>query len=108
MNEQTIRRQHDQTSIPEISGQCCWGISAVLREPDGRYGPVYLKLSGSWHRFHLDADLLFWQEGPQPDSEDELLAGEKYVDLAVMLGVVGIPISRIELENSCLTLEFIN
>lgn len=108
MTTHTIRRQHEHTSIPELYGKHCAEFKVVLRESDNHYGPMFLHLSGVWHRFYLDAGLLFWEEGPGPDPENDLLDGERYTDFASRLGVIGIPISRIEMDGSRLRLDFDN
>jgi hypothetical protein len=61
-----------------------------------------------WHRFYLDAGLLFWEEGSCPDPEDDLLEGERYTDLGEALSVVGAAIGEIDMHDSQLTLQFEN
>jgi hypothetical protein len=80
----------------------------VLCEKDRRLGLLYLELSGVWHRFYLDAGLLFWEEGACPDPDDDLLEGERYVDLGEALCVVGVAIGDIEMNDSQLMLRFEN
>ena len=108
MSTSTIRRQHETTSIPELRGTCCSAFKAVIREQDKRLGLLYIQLSGVWHRFFLDAGLLFWEEGRCPDPDDDVLEGERYVDLGESLRVLGIPIQEIEMMDSILTLQFEN
>jgi hypothetical protein len=51
-----------------------------------------------WHRFYLDAGLLFWEEGVAPDPDDEVLEGETLEDVGRGLGIVGVPILKIEMS----------
>lgn len=108
METNTIRRQHENTSFPELRGARCSAFMAVTREQDQRLGLLYIQLSGVWHRFYLDAGLLFWEEGSCPDPEDDILNGERYTDLGEALGVVGVAIGYIEMHDSQLTLQFEN
>lgn len=108
MKTHPIRRQHDDTSLPELVGACCTAFRAVTRRRDQRFGPLYLQLSGVWHRFYLDAGLLFWEEGPGPDPEDDLLEGERYTDLAEALHAAGAAIREVEMHDCQLTLRFEN
>ena len=77
------------------------------RDPVG-VGPMYLKLDDTWHRFYLDAAVLFWEEGPQPDQDDDLLENDEYVDWGQQLGVMGIAVSEITMMDSVLTMRFDN
>ncbi len=108
MRTSTIRRQHENTSIPELCGTCCSAFKAVIHEQDKRLGLLYIQLSGVWHRFFLDAGLLFWEEGRCPDPDDDVLEGERYIDLGETLHVIGVSIQRIEMRDSTLTLQFEN
>ena len=108
MRIHTIRRQHENTSFPELRGACCSAFRAVICERDQRLGLLYIQLSGVWHRFYLDAGLLFWEEGSSPDPEDDVLEGERYTDLGEALCVVGIAIEEIDMHDSQLTLQFEN
>ena len=108
MSTSKIRRQHENTSIPELRGTCCAAFKAVIREQDKRLGLLYIQLSGVWHRFFLDAGLLFWEEGCCPDPDDDVLEGERYVDLGESLHAIGVPIQAIEMRDSTLTLQFEN
>ncbi len=68
----------------------------------------YEPKEGQWHRFYLDAGLLFWKEGEAPDSKDDLLYGEVYISLADELRVKRNKIRRVEMDNSELCVLFDN
>jgi hypothetical protein len=69
---------------------------------------MYLRFEDNWHRFYLDAGLLFWAEGTKPDREDDLLDDEIYVDWCELLGVRAVSITGIEMHDSILVLSFEN
>jgi hypothetical protein len=80
-----------------LSGKC-----------DHKFHLLFLKLDDIWHRFYLDAGLLFWEEGAHPELEDELLEGEGYVDLGERLRVLGGRIAEILMGDCKLLLRFDN
>jgi hypothetical protein len=104
----TIRLQHETATVSELRGATCSAFRAIEDSNTGFLGPLYLEASGTWHRFYLDAGLLFWQEGSEPEPEDDLLDGERYIDLAASLGVVGQGLADIEMRDSQLRVEFQN
>ena len=106
MPVKSIHRQDEDTSIPELYGQRCSGFGAVVRSRDEHWGPVHLQLDGGWHRFYLDAGLLFWAEVPAPALEDDLSDGETYRDIGATLRVLGAPVTKIEMRDCILMLEF--
>ena len=61
-----------------------------------------------WHRFYLDAGILFWEEGLAPDPSEDLLEGDYYRDIGKELQVERYAISGITMFNSRLVLEFEN
>lgn len=103
-----IVRQHEDTEVSELSGARCQAFLAVCPAGKTTVGPMYLRLEDSWHRFYLDAGLLFWAEGHEPDEDDDLLDDEIYVDWCELIGVRGVPIGRIVMHESILTLSFEN
>lgn len=103
-----IHRQHETTSLSEIEGQRCLAFQAVSAADEKCYGPLYLQLTSGWHRFYLDAGLLFWEEGPAPDPENDLLEGEHYLDLAVKLRVVGSTVAKVKMAYCRLMMKFAN
>lgn len=108
MRTQAIRRQHESTNFPELRGARCSDFRAVTCGQGQRLSLLYLRLSEVWHRFYVDAGLLFWEEGPSPESEDDLLDGEWYTDLGKALSVVGVAIEDIVMHDSQVTLRFQN
>lgn len=105
-----IRLQHEEARLLEVCGIPCsmFHVSFFSRDPVD-VGLMYLKLDGTWHRFYLDAGLLFWREGLEPDRDNDLVDGEdEYVDWGSHLGVVGVPISKIFMKDSELTMHFAN
>jgi len=101
-----IRLQHEAAKLHELSGATCSMFCAIENAETGFVGPLYLKADNRWHRFYLDAGLLFWEEGPEPDPVEDLLEGERYVDLGVVLGVTGQRLADVEMSNSQLRIEF--
>jgi hypothetical protein len=79
-----------------------------VNRADGDIGPLYIQLNGQWHRFYLDAGLLFWREGDEPDPEDDLLEGDDYSDLTKALAVNGCLIEEIRMHEGTLTVRFDN
>lgn len=69
---------------------------------------MYIRLDDQWHRFYLDAGLLFWEEGSAPDEANDLLTDEIYVDWGKQLLVIGIAVSEIAMADSTLILRFQN
>jgi hypothetical protein len=104
----TIRRQHESTNFPELRGAICSAFRAVICERDQRLSLLFLQLSDVWHRFYLDAGLLFWEEGSCPEPEDDVLEGERYTELGEALRVVNVAVGEIEMHDSQLTLQFEN
>ena len=106
MSTKPIHRQDEETTIPELYGQRCSAFGAVVRSRDGHWGLAYLQLDGGWHRFYFDAGLLFWSEIPAPNLEDDLGDGQDYRDIGVSLRVLDAAITRIEMRDCTLVLEF--
>lgn len=103
-----VSRQHDETQVPEVYGIPCSIFHAVYGSKSHYLGPMYLKLHDTWHRFYLDAGLLFWKEGEEPDPDDDLLDDDKYLDWGQQLGVVGNALSEVSMKDSTLILRFDN
>ena len=101
-----ICRQHEATHVIELRGKRCFIFQAVYSVADKKYGPFYLKAAETWHRFYLDAGLLFWEEGIAPDLEDDLFEGDEYVDLGEFIPAVGSIITRIEMADGILVMQF--
>lgn len=106
MSKEPIYRQDEETTVPELYGQRCSAFGAVVRPGDERWGLAHLQLDGGWHRFYLDAGLLFWAEIPAPSLEDDLDDGEIYRDIGASLRAIGAEITKIEMRDCILVLEF--
>src|ERR1041385_8451894 len=100
-----IQRQHERTSFPELRGAVCSGFKAVADEQCKFYSLFFIRFTEIWHRFYLDAGLLFWEEGTGPDPENDLLDGEHYADIGEQLCAIGVPITDIEMADSRLTMQ---
>ncbi len=99
-----MRRQHEDTVLPELYGHRCSEFVAVQGE--ARFdGPLYIRLNGVWHRFYLDAGLLFWEEGFAPEPDD-LLPGDAYIDLAQALNIRDRVLEQVRMHDSVLTVCF--
>ncbi len=107
--DRRIIRQDEETEVPELRGARCDEMRAVVSaSPPDSVEVVYLLSSGVWHRFFLDAGLLFWEEGLAPDADGDLADGARYVDIAEQLGVRGRTFELIAMKDSVLTIEFSN
>jgi hypothetical protein len=106
--DRPISRQSGTTSLPELRGLPCSEFLAVADRDAGLLTLLHLRLGTVWHRFFLDAGLLFWAEGSAPDAGDDLLDGEEHLDLAVALRIRGVAVHAITMRDGLLTLEFGN
>lgn len=84
---ESVTRQHESTSMGEVRGAVCHAFLVVRMAPSERRGTCYLLLDGEWHRFFLDAGLLFWRSGSEPNTDDDLGEGEYYIDMMRSLDV---------------------
>ena len=91
-----LTRQHAETELPELYGQPCQKLQ-VIRSKDApcRVSIFYLRASDVWHRFYLDAGLLFWSEGSPPTHDDDLLDGEERVEMGDAWGLTGYDIEHV-------------
>lgn len=108
-----ITRQHSDTTITELHGQVCESLIGPGRSPDEPVLFMFLKIEGgNWHRFDIDINVLFWQEGAAPDPEDDLDEGEQYIDYGLYYRVNGATIRLIEMRDcgkqARLTMSFDN
>ena len=106
--KELVTRQHDETQVPEVCGIPSTTFQVVYCTSEHDVGPMYLKLNDTWHRFFLDAGVLFWEEGTAPDADDDLLDNDEYEDWGQKLGVVGVPLSEVVMKDSVLRLLFAN
>ncbi len=103
----TIERQHEDTEIHELVGKPCDALIAV--QPAGDPSSIlimYLRVGDHWHRFFLDAGLLFWQEGPAPDAEDDVDADHVYADVGERTGAAGLVLQGIQMREKRLRIRF--
>lgn len=109
MKKRPVIRQHEETKVPEVCGIPCsmFHVSLFSRDPVD-VGILYIKLDDMWHRFFLDAGLLFWMEGSYPDPENDLVDGEDYVDWGQELSVLGVALSEVTMNDSVFRLRFDN
>lgn len=103
-----IRLQHDDVIVSDLYGRECNEFLAVRNSTTNQIGPMYAKISDGWHRFYLDAGILFWEEGSPPDPENDLLDNDHYFDVARELRSTGSRIAKIEMRNCELTIAFDN
>lgn len=105
----TIFRQHETTRIVELEGVTCEVFRAVRPITDANsLSILYLQTQNVWHRFYLDAGLLFWKEGAAPDPDDDLGDDEYYCDMADALKVKDVAIRSIIMAEDVCTIEFAN
>lgn len=108
INKKPVRRQHDVTTVSEVIGCRCTEFRAIQHEGSGLIELMYIKLNDVWHRFYLDAALLFWEEGSEPNADDDLTEGERYTDLCDKLGVRGVAIDEASIRHGVLEVRFAN
>jgi hypothetical protein len=82
-----LTRQDADTDMTELLGLTCEQL--VVVPADGEILVFYARIDGGWHRFYLEAGLLFWREGSRPDSEEDLDSEESYSDLSAELNMTG-------------------
>ncbi|MEN3749077.1 hypothetical protein TPR58_18025 [Sphingomonas sp. HF-S3] len=90
--------------VPSVSSLTCEGFFAFRRNID--FHIMYIRLSGSFHRFYFDDGELFWDEGGWPDADSELGEGEEYEDLTDIIKVRGRQIHYIENNNLVFRITF--
>ncbi|MEM6731842.1 MAG: hypothetical protein AAF658_09810 [Myxococcota bacterium] len=101
-----VERQHASTRVSEVEDRACSAFFVVRDTATDTVGPMYAKLDGEWHRFYLDAGLLFWRQGIAPDEEDDLLDGDEYFDLFDFLRLDGARIETVKMDKGLLTIRF--
>ncbi len=101
-----VSRQDELTEVSELYCRVCDRLLAVAPPSLEVVTFFYALVEGVWHRFYLDAGLLFWDEGQAPEEEEDLYEGDTYVDLSARLNVVGKAIEEIRMANGRLTLRF--
>lgn len=103
----TIVVQHETTSIEEIVGYRCLGFIGVgpVGRPD-RLDLLFIAFEETrvWHRFYVDAGILFWSPGEY--DVEELLEGEVLRDLARELNLKGAKVLSAAIAESVFALHF--
>jgi len=104
-----VTRQHDETELTEVLGHLCEDFVAVFSPDIECYEILYIKLSGVFHRFFVDAGLLFWASDAAPDENDDLSEGtDQYVNLAERYNLSGLRIDGLRFSDFRLGLKFSN
>jgi hypothetical protein len=101
-----ISRQHAETEVTELVSAVCQQLLAVPGTAPDVIVALYLLADGTWYRFFLDAQLLFLDESPGPDPEEDLDTGQSYIDLSSMLGCAGSRIEEFVMTGGTLTMKF--
>ena len=102
------RRQHETTTVHEVASKRCSALLAVCNS-NSKLALFYLHLEpDEWHRFFLDAGLLFWSSGGPPDPDNDLLEGDRYLDLGDSLQMVGHRITCVCMEDGVLKITMDN
>ncbi len=111
-----IHLQHFEADVTELQGATCERfLSMKSKEADGSFMPsvFWLKIyGGAWHRFFIDAWVLFWDEREEYENESDF--DFVLFDLGSEHGLDGIKIVSVIMEQtpevadfeSCLTLLF--
>jgi hypothetical protein len=101
-----ITRQHETTTIDELSGSSCTNLLATGPGNDDGFHAWYFEASEVWYRFFIQHGILFW-DTVDPDPEDDLAPGEDYCDV---LKQNGLPrneqIEAIHMKTGQLTISF--
>lgn len=108
MNPNFINRQLDNTTLTEVNGKICRDFIGVFSGKINKYLYFYIDISKIYHRFYLDAGLLFWSSDVNFDPENDLLEGDHYVNLGNKFNVTGSKIENISMANCHLDMEFNN
>jgi hypothetical protein len=102
-----VTRQHDKTEIIEIEEKICEKLIAVGKSLNLPLSFMFILVSGVWHRFYLETGVLFWVEGVTPDVEEDLCAGDKYLNLLCDSRIENAMLKSVKMENGVLTISFI-
>jgi hypothetical protein len=101
-----LTRQDADTDVNELLGLTCEQL--VVVPSDGEILVFYARVDGGWHRFYLEAGLLFWREGSRPDSEEDLDGEESYSDISAELNLTGASFITLGYHDGLLELAFSN
>jgi hypothetical protein len=101
-----LTRQDADTDMSELLGSTLEQLVVVPAE--GEILVFYARVDGAWHRFYLEAGLLFWREGSRPDSEEDLDGEESYSDISAELNLTGASFTALGFHDGFLELAFSN
>jgi len=95
-----VIRQHAETEISELYGLMCerFLVTRSSKKPD-HVSLCYLRVADVWHRFCLDAGLLFWRQGAPSHPDDSLFEDEERIDLGTAWDIAGQVIERISYHD---------
>jgi hypothetical protein len=74
-----ITRQHETTTIDELTGADCTRLLGVGRNNDEGFHAWYVEANDTWYRYFVQHGILFWDTSA-PDPEDDLADHEEYYD----------------------------
>jgi len=102
----SITRQHSNTVVTELEGRKCSELLATPGADVDEVEVLYLCLDERWYRAYIDVGVLFLNESPGPDPEDDLEPAAKYVDLGQIHGVHGAKVRELRMGDGVLRLTF--
>lgn len=103
-----VVRQDEETTVPEVCGIPISEFKVYFHsESPIEVGVLFLKLGDNWHRFFLDAGLLFWKNAA-PDPENDLDDGQDYINWGEELKVIGATLSEVDFRDEILRMRFDN
>lgn len=92
--------------IREIAGGTVEGILAARGSATDRVLLVYILLDDSWLRAFLDEGVLFLGPCDGPDPEDDLDAGDEYLDFSGIWSVRGEEIRKASVKDGAFRIAF--
>ncbi|MGN6152771.1 MAG: hypothetical protein ACTHOH_12320 [Lysobacteraceae bacterium] len=104
--KEAVSLQHGNTDIPEIAGTTVENLVAVRGSGVDRVLLIYLLLDGNWLKLFLDEGVLFVSVSDGPDAEDDLDAGDAYMDFPGLQGMRGEEIRRASVKNGAFRIVF--
>lgn len=103
-----VVRQDEETTVPEVCGIPISEFKVYFHSEDPiEVGVLFLRLGDIWHRFFLDAGLLFWKNAA-PDPENDLDDGQDYINWGEELKVIGATLSEVDFRDEILRMRFDN
>jgi hypothetical protein len=102
-----ITRQHETTTIEELSNAKCANLLGIGPGGELGYYAWYLEANDTWYRFFVQHGILFWDTSA-PDPEDDLAEGEAYkVVVDDTWPAESRSIAKIEMDEGILTISFL-